>query len=322
MVEQKLFRSGLCAALMGALSLCAASVGHAATPTAASASVPAANATTSKSLPAAAVGSSTSSLQSVATPEAKRTLSFKFYTRNDLSAASVKDSNPDASEAFRVSGTYSLSDAKSIGYVQQFSYQFAKAAGGDGPARGSGSHVDDGWLNYTDGKIGSLPGDWNLALNLRLYLPIGETSRFVTKRLAQEMAWVMADKSFGKLDLSYSIVGIHQTHTQDYSIRGGQMVANQDLEFDQSVSMEYHLLPYLSLIESIGTEHRWTRSIPGKAGERTNFFMNEAGISAKPVKNIQVQGTISTETRLEANKTLEVYRTDETTYQTYLIISI
>ncbi len=260
---------------------------------------------------------------SVETAKAKKSpLGATFYTYTTVGKKSANNSNPAADQYLRLTGKYSLSDTKSISAFGQFTYKFATDADANGPGRDAVGKIADTVIQYTDSKLANLPGDVNLFMALRAYLPTGETARFVTKSAGMGMGIFSFEKSFGKLDISETFYTIYHNQTQDAYFAAGELKATDDYEIDQFLELEYHFTDKFSVSNSIGTEHSWSRGIPVTGVERATAFYNELQLILKPTSEVTLRGAVFTEQNMDSQNAFSAFQDDNTSYRTYLTIAI
>lgn len=168
--------------------------------------------------------------------EAKpRRIFAEFYTETFLDMANVKEGTGTPTLSSFGGMKYDFGNARSLSVRQNFTYKSAGSAGID--TRGGGEfHVEDIALNYTDGKLATILGDGAVIFIGRVYLPTGETSRFLTHNNGQARAYFIETKTLGKWELTLVQLARYFNWTQDSYFKDGKEAQNTEgslsAEFD------------------------------------------------------------------------------------------
>lgn len=268
-------------------------------------------------------GESTAAL-SANVPEKKAPFGLAVSFRTDADASKMNLPNPKAGEGpaalgiTRVTGTFNLTESRSISVRQEFQYTFEVAAS---PTANRGV-MNDAFIGYTDSKLLALPGDWNLGLTYRQYLPDGEQSRFVTKRMGMEYLWATVDKSIGKFDLTYHLIPYIANNTQDYYLVDGAPKANFDYEIDQFMEVDYNITPKLQFNQYVGSYNIWNRPTPAAGVTRINQIYLESGFTFKPVKQVTLSASVENDATMRSDNDFKLLKDTELTYRALMILSL
>lgn len=269
--------------------------------------------------PAQTPGESSANLST--TVKAPKKFGLAYSIRHDATATTVtQDRDADVLGVHRVTPSYSLSDTKKIRARQevQYIYSMSKKAG-----REDGRAVmSDTWVGYLDTKFVSLPYDWNLSLEYRQYLPTGEKSRFITKKLGMELLYLIADKSIGKFEISAHLIPYYHNNTQDFYLDNGKPKANEDYSLEDWVTLGYNITPKIQISHSVGTYNYWKRPIPKSGIKKDTILYNETGIEFKPIKEVSAILSVENDAMIEQNTETRLYHDDDNTYRAYIAISI
>lgn len=261
-------------------------------------------------------GESTASLAT--NVEKPKRFGLGLSTRSDANAKSVNQAH-DASilQVQRLTLSYKLDDVQTINARGEYTYTNATAK------REGKSKVSDSWVGYMNTKVATLPGDWNVSAIYRQYLPTGEESRFVNKRLGMEFLYVFAEKSVGKFDFGAHINPYYFNNTQDYFYSSsGALTPNPDFEVDGFVAVGYNITPKLSVSHSFGSFNLWYRGIPAAGVARENYYYNETSLEFHPTKQITLSASVENDAQLESNNAAKFYEDGDTTYRALIGISI
>jgi hypothetical protein len=272
---------------------------------------------TASTAPAPAEGSSTTSLPAAAAPAKPRPIKFTAYTRTDVRKANLSNRTGAVNSLNFLQAGYSVAEGKSVAVRQEFSYTFPKAT-----TNGKAT-MRDTFVAFTDGKLAKFPGDVNLTGMMRVYLPTGETSRFITKQNGALMGILVSSKPLGKFDIGYGIAGIYFNQSQNtYVSPAGTVAPNADFEFDHWASLSYNFSPKLTLNQDVGTDNLWSR--PGPNGVvRSHYLSLETTLSYQAMKQLSISGSVGNSTNIfDSPKPFALYRDDETTYRLALTASM
>ena len=159
---------------------------------------------------------------------------------------------------------YDLGNSRALSFRQNFSYLSAGSTGLD--TRGSGAvHLGDSVVNYTDGKVAKYLGDGSVIVIARAYLPTGESSRFVTHQAGKERLYVFLTKSYGKLDLTHTVLFQHFNWTQDsYIGPDGKEAQSPWLAGTYEFDAFYNFTPALSVGVAAGYDSALSRPLADK----------------------------------------------------------
>jgi hypothetical protein len=273
--------------------------------------------TTTTTATAPAEGSSTTSLPAAAAPAKPRPFKFTAYTRTDVRKANLSNRKGAVNSLNFLQAGYSVAEGKSVAVRQEFSYTFPKAT-----TNGKAT-MRDTFVAFTDGKLAKFAGDGNVTGMMRVYLPTGETSRFITKQNGALMGLLVSSKPLGKFDVGYSVAGIYFNQSQNtYVSPAGQVSPNADFELDHWASVSYNFSPKLSLNQDIGTDNLWSR--PGPNGVvRSHYLSLETTLSYQAMKQLSVSGSVGNSTNIfDSPNAFSLYRDDETTYRLALTASM
>lgn len=240
--------------------------------------------------------------------------------------SSITDGDVDMSGFNRLQVGYKLTDSKSVMMREDFGFSLSKKAD---PSRVSNDgHVVDPFIAYTDSKFATLPGNWVVTVQPRIYLPIGESSRFVTKAQGAGSLWLLADKSVGKFDFEFAMMGQVYNNTQDYSWApngsgGYKAVGNPDwTAYPAYFEVAYNFTDKLSLIHDSSLLTQAYRGGPNTDYRRKNTFTNETIVSYKAIKQVNLMASISDDAVLEPNNAVKMYQDNDVAYNVYLKLSL
>ncbi len=276
---------------------------------------------TSQQQPSSAAGASTASLATVApAPEKKFTFTLMNYT--SVNKESLQNNEAAPAGFNRIQGIYHLSATKSIIAREDAGFSY------DSKTKASEFHVVDPFIGYTDTKFATLPMDWVITIQPRLYLPLGEKGRFVTKTLGSEALLILADKSLGKFDFEF--VGYFQyfNNTQDYawdwSADSKAFVAKGNPDWSGFVEGEvaYNLTPKLSLIHDVYLTGDATRATPVSAAKMVNKITNETLISYQFTKEFNLKAAVENNATLDSQNAANFYQDKDISYNLYLKLTL
>lgn len=273
-------------------------------------------ATAIKLAPAPAEASNTASLQTTAQTK-KNPVSFGFLTFHDLGKGSLQDKDPSAYGIWRPSVRYAINERFVLSYTHEFQNFYATEKA---PARWQ---VNDGRIQLLDSNIATLPGDVTIDGFIRVYVPTGETTRFLTKRYTGVYGNVNANKSFGKLGLSYSFLAMYYVNSQDYYLNAkNEPKANIDYILEHYIGTTYQISPKLSASAQMGIVDITYRGIPVKGVARATSLYSEAGVSFKPIKNVSIGASIFNDAAFEPNNDFKYFADNETYYRALVNVSL
>jgi len=261
-------------------------------------------------------GSNVANLQTTAQAK-KSPLSFGLLTFHDVSKGSIHDQDPNAYGIWRPSVRYAINDRLTLSYTQEFQNYYARS-GAD--ARWQ---MNDGRLQLLDSNIATLPGDVTIDGFIRVYIPTGESTRFITKRHTALYGNLNANKSFGQLDLSYSFLTYYVVNSQDYFLTPtGAPKANVDYILEHYLSSSYRIAPQLSASAQVGIIDITYRGIPVKGVERATSLYSEAGVTYRPVKNISIGASVFNDAAFQPNNDFKFFADNETYYRALVNLSL
>jgi len=271
--------------------------------------------------PAAAEGSSTAVLTQTAPPPVKRfTLTLMNQMQFNKQALNNSEMMPSGLNRFQVS--YNLSDTKLLTFRADSPFsQTAK----NQPTE---YHINDPYIAYTDTKFATLPGNWVVSIQPRVYLPLGETTRFVTKAAGSEALLILADKPYGKFNFEIIGFGQYVNNTQDYSFaydaKQGRYVSRGNRDWSAFVEGEvaYSLTEKVTLIHDA---YLWTdafRGGPDEPARRRNTLINETIVSYAPIKQVKIMASVENDAPIEPEKDLALYQDSNVIYNLYLRLTL
>lgn len=185
---------------------------------------------------------------------------------------------------------YDFGNSRALSVRQNFDYTGALGSGaGD-------FHIQDLAINYTDGKLATFAGDGAIIFIGRLYLPTGENSRNITKREGAERAYFLAAKSFGKLDLTYVLMGQVANWTQDsyQSVDAkGVVTDNQNkwLAMVNEVDVFYNITPKVAVGFLVGDDYYRNRPVAGQYDVASDVYLQPT-LQLTPFKDVVLQAAI------------------------------
>jgi hypothetical protein len=278
----------------------------------------AAPATTPAAAPAGnSAGNSTASLPA-AIPEKKRAIRGEFYSLSSIPKSSLNNASGAPSSSNFLGIKYAFQGGRSISIRQPFTYSFPKV-GAQGQAK-----VSDLYLNFAQSGLASFAGDGSITGSIRVYLPTGESSRFITKTNGSLMGWFIASKPFGKIDVSYHVLPSWFNQTQNsYVTSKGDLKANKDFAINHFVDVSYSLSEKLSISQSIGTDNAWYKGIPETGVTREHSLSMMTSLSFAPVPQLTILTGLSNDIDIyEPKQSFELMRDDELTAMLLISASI
>jgi hypothetical protein len=187
---------------------------------------------------------------------------------------------------------YDLGNARSFSVRQNFDYT------GLSSTRTNAFHVQDIALNYADGKLATFATDGALTLIAREYLPTGENSRFLTGNVGAERLYLIAAKSFGKLDLDVLTMGQLSNNTKDsYKDATGAEKQNRWGYITYEGDAFYNISPKFAAGVSVYVEHLFFRELSGNPDSTADMGL-EPVIQFAPVKGLTFQAAIINEVEI------------------------
>ncbi len=181
---------------------------------------------------------------------------------------------------------FDLGNSRAFSVRQNFDYTGA-AANGVG-----NFHVQDIALNYADGKLATFAGDGSLTIIAREYLPTGENSRFLTGNKGAERVYLIAAKSYGKLDLDVLTLGQISNNTKDsYMGADGKEAQNRwglgVIEFDAM----YNITSKFSAGITLENDYLFFKPLAGNPDSQTDIVI-EPIVQYAPIKGLAIQAAL------------------------------
>ena len=252
----------------------------------------------------------------------KRPFKVDFFTRTSISAVDLlnQQNSPGTSNYLQVK--VPLSDTKSVSVRQEFTYKLPKQGLEGDTAKGKGT-VNDVFLGYTDSKLATFMGDGQVIGLGRVYLPTGESSRYVTKRKGMLLGELIASKPVSKFDLSYGVVGIYFNQSQNSIGEGEKLKALEDYELDHFVEASYNVTPKISIAQVIETDHVWNRSVDSLGGvTRDESFVSETYATLQAIQNLTFYLSVLNVIPLRnAERDFAMFRQEELSYRAAMLAS-
>lgn len=257
--------------------------------------------------PAAGTGTSTASLSDNAPKPKKRRIKGEIYNYNEF-AASEANYGKGAPYATNFLGVkYALSDTQSIGLRQTFEFQWPKSY-----TQGQ-SKIEDMYINYTDAKLATF-GDVTLTGIFRVYLPTGETSRFVTGNRGTFFNWMILSYSLGKFDFNYHLLTYLYNQSKDEFDNDGTLTPNRAVRLVQFPEVNYNIADNLSFSVSSGTDNSWYKN--NSTGRfRQHVLSTMATLTYAPISQLSLSTGFSNDTNIfNPKKDFAFFREEELTY--------
>lgn len=184
---------------------------------------------------------------------------------------------------------FDLGNSRSFSVRQNFDYTGAQEAGM------GAFHIQDIALNYADGKLATFAGDGTITFIAREYLPTGENSRN-NGNMGAERLYLVGSKSYGKLDLSYVVMGTLSNNTRDSFMNPATGKETQNRwgyavhEFDAF----YNLSDKFAVGALVGNDYYFYRPLAGKADSKSTLYVQPT-LQYAPVKGLTLQAAVYNE---------------------------
>jgi hypothetical protein len=266
-------------------------------------------------------GTSTASLATAApAPQKKFTFTLMNYT--SVGKADLQNNEAAPGGFNRFQGTYHLSSTKSFLLREDAEYNYVRRTSQ------TEFHVVDPFIGYTDSKFAVLPMDWVITIQPRLYLPLGEKGRFVTKTVGSEALLILADKSVGKFDFEF--MGFYQyfNNTQDYywedSAGKGSFLAKGNPDWSGFIEGEvaYNMTEKLSLIHDVYLTAAAARATPDAPSKMVNKITNETTVSYQLTKAFNLKAAVENNAVLDSQNAADLYQDKDISYNIYLKLTL
>ena len=232
------------------------------------------------------ISTSTEGLAKKIQESSPRRVFGEFYTETNEATTDIEAGKGTPKFNSYAGVKYDLGNARAFSVRQGFSYDSAGGGGTDTRSLG-GLHINDTMLNYTDGKLASILGDGSVILIGRVYLPTGETSRFVTHQQGKERLYLIETKSFGKVDLTLVQLGKAFNWTQDQYFAGGKTKSSPTAALTGEFDAFYNFTPVVSVGAIAGYDHGWFR--PGGYDTQTADVYIQPTVQVIPSKGVTAQ---------------------------------
>lgn len=247
-----------------------------------------------------------------------------YLNETEFAKSSIPNQDPDASGLNRFAIGYKVTDTKIIGAREDSLWSAATKT------RPLQFHVVDPFISYADTKLAALPFDWSLSAQVRAYLPLGESTRFVTKANGSEALWMIADKSFGKLDVEFISMYQYYNNTQDYSIaydssNNASYLGNPDwAAYPLYAALDYNLNEKFtfSLWTALETLSNRETPVPSPNPLRTNIFYVETMFAYNMNKHVKFMASLENDAILESNNHVSMYQDKDLFYNLYLLLKL
>jgi hypothetical protein len=273
--------------------------------------------TQSATVPAA---SSSTNLPAASDAAKKRFVKGEFSTYTTLGVSAYKDKSAAPESDNFIGLKLNVGEAQNVNLRQGFLYNYAFE---DQPAKAT---VKDFMVGYTNANIAKFGKDdaGSVTGIFRVYLPTGESSRFVTKTAGSLYTWWITSYSLGKVDLSAHFIGSWYNQTQDsYLDSKGNAKANNDLYYLPFVNMDWNISDKITFSQSFGSENMIYRPLPGKGVAGLHTYTAMTTMTVQPVSGVTVMFGVSNDINLEKQeRAFQVMRDDELTYVLQLTASI
>ena len=269
-------------------------------------------ASTSAALPpAAAAASSTASLDAAKADVNKRPWHAEVYNSTWIPKQNLNNLSGTSTTINFVGLKSTVGEGKTLGVRQLFNAGY--------PTQGNTTdwHMSSTYIHYTDTKLAPkalAARDIGLTSTTRLYLPTGESDRFLTHINGKVRQYGILSKSIGKVDLSYVAIGDLYSNTQDSYIKAGKETANTQLWIDNYIEVGYNFTSKLSVAQDIGLENTWKRQLSTGPSPMENSFNLSTGVAYQPIPELTLAFTVSDDHIVSApTQEFAPYRDDEIT---------
>ncbi len=232
---------------------------------------------------------STASLPSAIENASPRTVFGEFYTQTYHKLTDLNSGTGSPKLDSYAGLKFDLGNARSLSLRQNFDYTGVTDASG-----ANTFHIQDLAINYADGKLATILGDGSLTIVGRLYVPVGENSRN-NGNMGAERVVLIGSKSYGKMDLSYSVLGQYSNVTRD-SFMGadGKEAANREGLVTHSFDAFYNISDKLAVGGSVGQEFLFFRSLGSSRRFNSDVYI-EPTLQYSPVKGLTFQAALYNE---------------------------
>lgn len=267
------------------------------------------NTTSASSLTNPSAGQSTAPLPGSLSQAAPRKYKFELYNENVIGHEALVDNTASPTSYNYFGMKYTLNDSQSINVRQEFLYNYPHKS------RPGKAELADIYVNFNDKLLATLPNDIALAGTFRVYLPVGETSRNVTKRAAAIRAYLIGSKTVGVFNLSGGLVPRFHVQTQETFVDPDEGKTQANNLFDNSTYVEaaYKLNNRVSLWQSAGIDSVFKHN--GGPQGASHSFLATTGVSYSPIEQLSLDLALENETAIH-NRTHDfaLYRSDEIKY--------
>jgi len=187
-------------------------------------------------------------------------------------------------------------------------------------------HVVDPFIAYTDTKFAELPGGWVVTIQPRLWLPLGEDTRFKTNSLGGTGGALVIDKSVGRFDLELAGIGQYVFNTQDYYYELNAKTQRFDAKAVTDWNTLYDAQVVYNFTDKFSFQHDTMlytvakRATPAKGASSSSTLINETGFGYQFVKQLKVIATVENDASLDA--AVDLYQAKDMMYNLYVKLSI
>lgn len=265
---------------------------------------------------AAAPDTTGAGVLTAAAPAPKSKFGAGFFTRHDYNAHSIYEKDLAATTLNRFSAKYMATDTIALSAAQDFTSNYATSK------KEATYHTSDPFVQILNSKLAALPNDVTMVGFLRGYIPTGETTRYKTKRNSMFIAYAEFDKSFGKFDVDYNVLGVYVWNTQDYYMYGGEENANADYGYEHYLDFTYSVSSKFEITGYTGFDDYWTRSTPSQPAQRETGWNLETGARYRFTKQVAVYGSYVYRSALDSQNAVKFADDRNMTYRAMLSLSL
>jgi hypothetical protein len=228
------------------------------------------------------VNTSTAGLAKAIQDAAPRKWFGEFYTETSENVTDTEHLRGTPKLSSYGGVKYDFGNARSMSVRQNFHYDSTDE-------RGFGNfHVDDLAINYADGKLATFANDGTVILIGRIYLPTGETSRYISHQDGKARLYLFETKSFGKLDLTLVQLGQYFNWTQDSYFAGGEDNQSAVLAGTGEFDAFYNFTPAVSVGIAAGADAALLRPLAGHSNRSDDVYIQPT-LQIIPMKKVTAQ---------------------------------
>ncbi len=232
---------------------------------------------------------STASLPTAIENASPRTVFGELYTETYYQMTDLENGSGSPQLDSYAGLKFDLGNGRSASVRQNFDYKGITATDG-----ANNFHVQDIALNYADGKFATILGDGSLTFIARVYLPTGENSRFLTGNAGAERLYLVGSKSYGKMDLSYVVMGQYTNTTKDSFFRNGAEVQNRYGYGVHEFDAFYNVTEKFAVGALVGQEFKFLRALGGSRTFNSDIYIQPT-LQYSPIKGLTFQAALYNE---------------------------